>query len=93
MTESLYDYDSAAALDSPESIAIFMTDAFETGDVAYIAMALGVVARAKGMAAQIGVSSYWGQFFPFSFRAIGVSSFTFPLRRSKRKELTLRADA
>ena len=27
-----------------------MTDAFETGDIAYIARALGVVARAKGMA-------------------------------------------
>jgi probable addiction module antidote protein len=50
MAELLYDYDPAAALDSPESIAIFMTDAFETGDVAYIARALGVVARAKGMA-------------------------------------------
>src|SRR3990167_9834791 len=50
MTEPLYDYDPAAALDSPESIAIFMTDAFETGDIAYIARALGVVARAKGMA-------------------------------------------
>jgi probable addiction module antidote protein len=50
MTEPLYDYDPAAALDSPESIALFMTDAFETGDIAYIAKALGVVARAKGMA-------------------------------------------
>lgn len=50
MTELLYDYDPAVALDSPESIAIFMSDAFETGDVAYIAKALGVVARAKGMA-------------------------------------------
>lgn len=50
MTEALYDYDPAAALDSPEAIAIFMIDAFETGDAAYIAKALGVVARAKGMA-------------------------------------------
>jgi probable addiction module antidote protein len=49
MTEPLYDYDPATALDSPESIAIFMADAFETGDAAYIAKALGVVARAKGM--------------------------------------------
>ncbi len=45
----LYDYDPAAALDNEESIAIFMADAFETGDSAYIAKALGVVARAKGM--------------------------------------------
>ena len=49
MTEPVYDYDPAESLDSPESIAIFMADAFETGDAAYIAKALGVVARAKGM--------------------------------------------
>lgn len=49
MAEKLYDYDPAAALDSPEAIAIFMADAFETGDAAYIAKAVGVVARAKGM--------------------------------------------
>jgi probable addiction module antidote protein len=49
MTEALYNYDPAVALDSPEAIAIFMVDAFETGDAAYIAKALGVVARAKGM--------------------------------------------
>lgn len=49
MTEPLYNYDPAAALDSPEAIAFFMADALETGDTAYIAKALGVVARAKGM--------------------------------------------
>lgn len=49
MTEKLYNYDPAEVLDNPESVAIFMSDAFETGDVAYIAKALGVVARAKGM--------------------------------------------
>ncbi len=59
MTEPLYDYDPAAALDSEEAIAIFMADAFETGDATYIAKALGVVARAKGMseiAQQTGLS-------------------------------------
>jgi len=49
MKERIYDYDPASALDSHEAIAVFMTDAFETGDIAYIARALGVVARAKGM--------------------------------------------
>lgn len=49
MGEALYDYDPAAALDNPEAIAVFMADALETGDAAYIAKALGVVARAKGM--------------------------------------------
>ena len=50
MTKLLYDYDPAAALDNEEAIAIFMADALETGDAAYIAKAFGVVARAKGMA-------------------------------------------
>lgn len=44
-----YPYDPSEALGSPEAIAVFMADAFETGDAAYIAHALGVVARAKGM--------------------------------------------
>lgn len=56
MTEHLYEYDPAAALDSPEAIEVFMADAFETGDVAYIAKALGVIARAKGMT-QIALES------------------------------------
>lgn len=49
MTEAIYEYDSAQALDGPEAIAVFLTDALETGDAAYIAKAMGVVARAKGM--------------------------------------------
>ena len=55
----LYNYDPAAALDGPQAMAIFMADALETGDAAYIAKAMGVVARAKGMAeisAQTGLS-------------------------------------
>ncbi|MCD6006092.1 addiction module antidote protein [Vreelandella alkaliphila] len=49
MSERLYDYDPAAALDSEAAIAIFLADAFETGDASYIAKAVGVAARAKGM--------------------------------------------
>jgi len=49
MTEQLYDYDPAIALTSSESIAVFIADAFETRDSAYIAKALNVVVRAKGM--------------------------------------------
>ena len=50
MPEKLTTYDPAEALVNDEEIAFFMADAFETGDAAYIAHALGVVARAKGMA-------------------------------------------
>ena len=49
MVEKLTTYDPATALVDDEEIAFFMADAFETGDAAYIAKALGVVARAKGM--------------------------------------------
>ena len=50
MVEKLSNYDSAAALVDDDEIAFFMSDAFATGDAAYIAKSLGVVARAKGMA-------------------------------------------
>lgn len=50
IAEQLTTYNPAAALVDDEEIAFFMADAFETGDAAYIAKALGVVARAKGMA-------------------------------------------
>ena len=59
MAEKLTTFDPAEHLDSEEAIAYFMSDAFETNDPAYIAHALGVVARAKGMtqiANQTGLS-------------------------------------
>ena len=49
MTETFSDFDPAEYLTSPAAIAEFMSDALETGDAGYIAKALGVVARAKGM--------------------------------------------
>lgn len=55
----LIQYAPATALVDDEEIAVFMADALETGDAAYIAKALGVVARAKGMAniaAETGLS-------------------------------------
>jgi len=50
MSEKLTTYDPAEDLRSEEAIAVFMAEAFETQDAGYIAHALGVVARAKGMA-------------------------------------------
>ncbi|MDU8491956.1 putative addiction module antidote protein [Pseudomonas syringae pv. actinidiae] len=49
MKEPLYDYDPAAALTDPETITLFIADAFESGDPGVIASALGIVAKAKGM--------------------------------------------
>jgi probable addiction module antidote protein len=59
MAEKLTPYDPAEYLGSDEAIAIFMAEALQTNDAAYISHALGVVARAKGMAqiaAQTGLS-------------------------------------
>ncbi len=49
MSDPIYDYDPAAALENEEAIAVFLADAWETGDATFIAKAMGVVARAKGM--------------------------------------------
>ena len=59
MTVNLTTYDPAEDLTSDVAIATFMAEAFGSGDAGYIAHALGVVARAKGMAqiaSQTGLS-------------------------------------
>ncbi|MBX9458547.1 MAG: putative addiction module antidote protein [Rhizobium sp.] len=42
-------YDPAASLTAPEAIEYFVKDAMEDDDPSYIAHALGIAARAKGM--------------------------------------------
>lgn len=52
-------FDPAEYLDDRESIAAYMSDALESEDPAFVADALGVVARARGMseiAREAGVS-------------------------------------
>lgn len=49
MAEKLTSYDPTEDLTSDTAIATFMAEAFATEDAGYIAHALGVVARAKGM--------------------------------------------
>lgn len=49
MTIETLPFDAAQYLDTPEAHTELLNDAFETGNAAYIAAALGVVARAKGM--------------------------------------------
>jgi probable addiction module antidote protein len=44
-----FPYDSAEYLDSPEAINAYMEEALETDDPAFIARALGTIARARGM--------------------------------------------
>ena len=59
MNERPTPFDPAEALGSDAAIAAFVDDAFETQDAGYIAHALGVAARARGMtqvAAETGLS-------------------------------------
>ncbi|MFN3350942.1 addiction module antidote protein [Pseudorhodoplanes sp.] len=52
-------FDAADYLDSPEAIAEYLTEAFQTGDADFITRAIGTVARAQGMtqvAREAGVS-------------------------------------
>lgn len=49
MTEKLTTFDIAEELTSSEAIAVYMADAFDSDDASYIAHALGVIARSKGM--------------------------------------------
>lgn len=42
-------FDATKYLADPEAQAIFLRDALETGDAGYIAHALGVIARARGI--------------------------------------------
>jgi probable addiction module antidote protein len=52
-------FDPAEYLDDSESIAAYLSEALETGDAAFIADALGIIARARGMsdvAREAGVS-------------------------------------
>jgi probable addiction module antidote protein len=59
MAVEITDFDPAAYIDDDEAIAAYLSDAFETQDVAFISDAIGVVARAKGMkqiAQEAGVS-------------------------------------
>jgi probable addiction module antidote protein len=42
-------FDAAEYLDSPEIIAAYLTEAFESDDPSAIVMAVGAVARARGM--------------------------------------------
>lgn len=49
MVKQARKFDAAAVLDSDEAIAEYMAAAFESEDAAFIADAVGVVARARGM--------------------------------------------
>lgn len=49
MTIETIPFDAAKYLGEPEAQEVFLRDAFETGNAGYIAHALGVLVRARGM--------------------------------------------
>lgn len=49
MAETLTPYDPADDLADAQAVAVFVAEAFESGDARYIAHALGVAARSQGM--------------------------------------------
>jgi len=49
VSDPLITYDPAEDINTPEAIAAFLTEALKTQDAAYIAHAIGVIARAQGM--------------------------------------------
>ena len=49
MALAMRPFDPGEVLDTPEAMAGYLASAFESGDQAVIADALGVVAKAKGM--------------------------------------------
>lgn len=60
-------FDAAEYLDSREMIAEYLTEALETDDAAFIAKAIGTVARAQGMGA---VADATGLFRENLYRAL-----------------------
>ncbi|WP_417331407.1 addiction module antidote protein [Halomonas cupida] len=97
MSERIHEYDPADALTSEEAVAAFLTDALEIGDAAFVARAMGVVARARGMtelARETGLSreqlyrTFSGQGNPTLktmltvMRALGVDMAVHPHRTS-----------
>jgi len=61
-------FDAANYLDDPETIAAYLTEAFESEDPMLITKAIGTVARAKGMS---GVAEDTGLSRENLYRALG----------------------
>lgn len=47
MTEPIHDYDPADSLVDSEAVVVFLADAYDTGEAAFIAEAMAIAARAK----------------------------------------------
>lgn len=95
MAEKLTTYDPAEDLTSDEAVATFMAEAFQTEDSGYIAHALGVVARAKGMAQIANQTGLSREQLYRSFSASGNPTLktTIAVMKALGVELTAKAHA
>ncbi len=93
ISESLSTYDPAEDLGSDEAIAVFLADALETGDAGYIANAIGVVARARGMSQIAGETGLSREQLYRSFSADGNPTLktTLAVMRALGVELTAKS--
>lgn len=91
MANKLTNYDPAEDLRTKKAIAIFMAEAFETNDPAYIAHALGVVARAKGMSEIAGKTGLSREQLYRSFSAKGNPTLKTTLAVMKALDIKLTA--
>ena len=92
--KALTNYDPAEDLGSDEAIAVFMAEAFQTNDVGYISYALGVVARAKGMAQIAGQTGLSREQLYRSFSAKGNPTLktTLAVMKALGVQLTTKTD-
>jgi probable addiction module antidote protein len=63
-------FDAAEYLDSPQAVADYLSEAFETGDDDFITQAIGTVARAQGRS---GVARDAGVSRENLYRALGAN--------------------
>ena len=91
MKEKLAKYDPAEDLLGDRGIAFFLSDALETSDPAYIALAVGTVARAKGV---VEIAKATGLSVEQIYRSLNDhGSHTLEAAKMLLNETTLRADS
>jgi probable addiction module antidote protein len=88
-----YPYDSADYLTSQEAIAVYVEDAFDTQDAAFIALALGVAVRAKGMTEVARKTGFSRESLYKALSAEGNPEFATILKVMKALDLKITATA
>ena len=86
-------FDAAEYLDTPERIAAYVEEALATDDTAFIAHALGVVAKARGMSQVAKDAGLSRESLYRALSADGNPEFATVLRVLRALSLTLKVSA